>query len=70
MKTLYKLVAPDVDALLQQFDRGFRNAEKPSRELMAAMEPPFETLRDLAPCKANDEAKIIWLVVPVGELSD
>ena len=66
----YKLVAPDVDALLRHFDRGFRNSEKPSAELMSAMDPLFEALRPLTPCQANDEAKIIWIVVPVGELSD
>ena len=27
-------------------------------------------LSDLAPCSANDEAKVIWVEVPVGELSD
>ena len=53
----YKLVAPDVDALLRHFDRGFRNSEKPSAELMSAMDPLFEALRPLTPCQANDEAK-------------
>ena len=67
---MYKLVAPDVDTLLRHFDRGFRNHETPSRELLAAMDPLFSALSDLAPCKANDEAKIIWITVPRGELSD
>ena len=68
--TEYKLVAPDIDRLIRHFDRGFQNAEPPSKDLMAAMEPLFSALSDLAPCKANDEAKIIWITVPRGDITD
>ena len=70
VRKMYKLTAPDVDVLLRHFDRGFQNSEKPSRELMAAMEPLLSVLSDLAPCKENDEAKIIWITIPRGVLSD
>ena len=68
--TKYKLVAPDIDSLLRYFDRGFQNSEKPSKDLLSAMDPLFETLRPLTPCKANDEAKIIWITVPRGTIED
>ena len=67
---MQKLVAPNIDELLFHFDRGWQNREKPTQELIDAMNPLFDALRDLAPFKKNDEAKGIWIVVPVGELSD
>lgn len=65
-----KLVAPAIDTLLERFSRGFRNPEKPSEELISALNPLFDTMRELAPLKTNNEAKAIWIVVPVGDLSD
>lgn len=70
MKETYNLVAPDIDYLLRQFDRRFRNSSSPSKELMAAVDPLFTALSDLAPLKKNKEAKSIWLMIPRGALSD
>lgn len=67
---LYKLVAPDVDRLVRCFEKWFQDPEQPSADLMNAMNPLFETLKDLAPLPENDEAKVIWITVPVGDLSD
>ena len=65
-----KFAAPEVDRLIRSYEHGIMNPEQPSRALMAATEPLFKALADLAPCKANDEAKILWISVPRGELSD
>ena len=66
----YKLVAPEIDALLRYFERGHMNPSRPSAALCAAMEPLFEALRDLAPLKSNDEVKAIWVMIPRGSIDD
>lgn len=66
----YKLVAPEIDALLRYFGQGHMNPSRPSAALCAAMEPLFEALRDLAPLKSNDEVKAIWVMIPRGSIDD
>lgn len=66
----YKFVAPDVDTLINCFDRGFLNPSFPSEAICKAMDPLFETLKDLAPLQKNNEAKVIWITVPRGDIED
>ena len=66
----YKLVAPDIDRLLRCFDRGYLNPSVPSMRLLDAIEPLFSALHDLAPLKANNEAKALWLFIPRGTIED
>ena len=66
----YKLVAPDIDRLLHNFDRGHMNPSVPTAELTAAMNTLFVALSDLAPLKSNEEAKSIWLQIPRGSIND
>lgn len=66
----YKLVAPDIDSLLNCFERGFLNPSAPSEDLCKAMDPLFEMLRDLAPLRKNNEAKAIWVTIPRGFIED
>lgn len=54
----YKLVAPDIDSLLNCFERGFLNPSASSEDLCKAMDPLFEMLRDLAPLRGD---AIEWL---------
>ena len=66
----YKLVAADIDSLLNCFERGFLNPSAPSESLCKAMDPLFEMLRDLAPLRKNNEAKAIWITIPRGSIED
>ena len=66
----YKLVASDIDSLLNCFERGFLNPSAPSEDLCKAMDPLFEMLRDLAPLRKNNEAKAIWVTIPRGSIED
>ncbi|MCR5698908.1 MAG: hypothetical protein K6G52_04605 [Treponemataceae bacterium] len=70
MKKEYKLVAPDIDRLLNCFGRGHLNPSGITEKLDAAMKPLFEALLPLAPLKSNNEAKVIWLQIPRGDISD
>lgn len=71
MKTKkYKLVAPDIDRLLNCFNRDFMNPSGIRPKLARAMKPLFKALEPLAPLKPNDEAKAIWIFVPRGEITD
>lgn len=53
----YKLVAPDIDSLLNCFERGFLNPSAPSEDLCKAMDPLFEMLRDLAPLRKTTKPR-------------
>ena len=66
----YKLVAPDIDRLLNCFSRDFMNPSGIRPKLARAMKPLFKALEPLAPLKSNDEAKSIWLRIPRGEITD
>ena len=66
----YKLVAPDIDSLLNCFERGFLNPSAPSEALCKAMDLLFEMLREMAPLRKNDEAKAIWVTIPRGSIED
>ena len=66
----YKMVAPDIDRLLNSFRHGYMNPTVSTEALFKAMEPLFEILKPLAPYKKNDEAKIIWLRIPRGTIED
>ena len=66
----YKLVAPDIDRLLNCFERGFLNPSAPSEDLCRAMDPLFEAMLDLVPLKKNNEAKAIWVTIPRGIIED
>ena len=71
MKTKkYKLVAPDIDRLLNCFNRDFMNPSGIRPKLARAMKPLFKALEPLAPLKSNDVAKAIWIFVPRGEITD
>ena len=65
-----KLVAPDLDRLLNCFHDRHLNSSRPSPELAAAMDPLFAALSTLAPLKTNDEARAIWLRIPRGSIED
>ena len=58
-ETQYRLVAPDVDALLDYFDHRSLNPNPSTPALLAAFHSISEILSPLAPLKANDEAKAI-----------
>lgn len=62
--------APTIDSFVDRYDHGFDNPEQPSADLVAAMDPLFTLLAPLAPCKENDEAKILWIEVPRGNIED
>ena len=65
----HKSVAPTIDRLLDRFDRGFLNPSAPTKELLSALKPLFDAVKDLKPYK-DGEAKSIWVVVPRGDISD
>ena len=69
-KESYRLVAPDIDRLLERFEIGWQNMESPTKKLMDSVTPLFESLADLKPCKDNDEVKEIWIMVPRGTIED
>ncbi len=66
----YKMVAPDIDRLLEFFDRRYLNPTASTERLISAMEPLFETLDSLAPYPKNNETKVIWLRIPRGPIDD
>lgn len=66
----YKLVAPDVDALLRHFERRYMNPTASTPSLLAAAGPLFEELSPLAPLNKDGEAKAIWLRIPRGTIED
>lgn len=66
----YKLVAPDIDRLLNCFERGHLNPSGITPKLDQAMKPLFKVLAPLAPLKSNNEAKTIWIQVPRGDILD
>ena len=66
----YRMVAPDVDALLRCFDRGFVNPGASTPELLAAAELLFSAMEPLAPVDQDGETKAIWLRIPRGTIDD
>ena len=66
----YKLVAPDVDALLRHFERRYMNPTASTPSLLAAAGPLFDELLPLAPLNKDGEAKAIWLRIPRGTIED
>ena len=66
----HKLVAPNLDRLLNYFHDRHLNPSRPSPALAAAMDPLFAALSALAPLETNDEAKAIWLRIPRGGIED
>ena len=69
-ETQYKLVAPDVDALLRYFDHCSLNPNPSTPALLEAFTSISDILEPLAPLKKNEEAKAIWLRVPRGNIED
>lgn len=69
-KEVSELNAPTIDNFVNFSNNSFQNPEQPSAALMAAMDPLFKVLAPLAPCKENDEAKVLWLIVPRGSIED
>ncbi|MBP5452603.1 MAG: hypothetical protein J6Y16_10245 [Treponema sp.] len=67
---MYRLIAPDIDRLLNAFDRGHMNPSGITQATADAMDPIFEALSFLTPLKSNNEAKAIWLLIPRGNISD
>ena len=66
----FRLIAPDIDSLLRFFRDGHTNATSPTPAVIAAINPVFDALRNLAPSKRNDEYKSIWLQIPRGTIDD
>lgn len=66
----YKLVAPDVDALLRHFNQRHMNPTASAPSLLTAVGPLFESLSPLAPLEKDDEVKAIWLRIPRGSIED
>ena len=66
----FLLIAPDIDSLLRFFRDGHTNATSPTPAVIAAINPVFDALRNLAPSKRNDEYKSIWLQIPRGTIDD
>lgn len=66
----YKLVAPDIDALLHYFNRRYMDPTSSTPALLETVSPLFEALSPLGPVKNNDEAKAIWLRIPRGTIED
>lgn len=62
--------APIFDVLIEYDRNSFKNPEQPSAALMAAMDPLFQLLRPLKPSPENDEAKVLWIIVPRGTSDD
>ena len=51
----FRLIAPDIDSLLRFFRNGHTNATSPTPAVIAAIDPVFDALRNLATSKRNDE---------------
>ncbi len=66
----FRLIAPDIDSLLRFFRNGLTNATSPTPAVIAAIDPVFDALRNLATSKRNDEYKSIWLQIPRGTIDD
>ena len=66
----YRMVAPDVDALLRYFDRGHMNPGASTPELLAAAESLFAAMSPLAPIDQDGEVKAIWLRIPRGTIDN
>lgn len=67
----FKLVAPDVDALLRCFEHHSPLDSTQSTEpLLDAFEKVWSILLPLAPYKKNNEVKVIWIRVPRGTIED
>ena len=64
------LNAPYFDCIIDRFRNQYLNPEQPSAALMAAVAPLFRLLGPLKPCQENDEAKILWIIVPRGTSDD
>lgn len=69
MEKKYKLVAPDIDRLLKCFER-HKNPSGITEKIDSTMKSLFETLSVLAPLKSNKEAKVIWVQIQRGDISD
>lgn len=66
----YRLVAPDIDRMVRCFDRGFMNAEAPTKSIIPVLDEFFKTFAPIAPLARNKDAKAIWATVPRGTLED
>lgn len=66
----WKLVAPDIDRLLNCFGSDWKNPSAQTPAMLGALDELFEALADLEPLDSNEEAKAIWLRVPRGSLAD
>lgn len=71
MEKNMSLTALNMDRLIDVFDYGgYLNPSYPSENIQKAIAPLFETLKDLAPAKINNEAKSIWLKIPRGDVPE
>ena len=66
----YKYVAPDVDRLLNCFDRNFLNSSPLSEKLIPIMESLYKVMEPIKPFDKDGEIKGIWILVPRGDISD
>ena len=66
----WKLVAPDIDRLLNCFGDGWKNPSAQTQAVLDVLDKLFEELTDLEPLEDNKEAKAIWLRVPCGSIED
>lgn len=66
----FKLVAPDIDDLLNGVEKSIVNPEPQTKEINERLIRLTDTLRDLAPTKPNGDIKAIWLMIPRGNIED
>ena len=63
-------VAPRIDYLLACLGRDYRNPSKTSQKLKDEIEKIFSAAKEIQPIKNNSEAKVIWIRVPRGEITN
>lgn len=70
MENIEKFVAPSIDYLLACLSKNYRNPSKPSQKLKDEIEKIFSAAKEIMPIKNNNEAKVIWIRVPRGNITD
>ena len=66
----YKMVAPNIDNMLYNFERGYVNPARSTSKLKKAAEEISDILEPLAPSDKYGEVKQIWLRIPRGTIED
>lgn len=67
----FKMVAPDIDELIDYLDQGLFNTVASTPAIERAIAPLVDLLKPLAPLKdVYDEVKELWIRIPRGESCD